>query len=265
MHAPSLSLLLARRQKRGAGIITQIQAEITPAAYGIVTAQAAFSGAYYAQQVSNGNVPISSGDFGGEAVWRVSRQAAPEVEPDLNEGGDALYAARLDEGYPSGNTEHYVSCKRCTCQFPTCWKLPCRHITRVHMLEGRVDLIFEFGQHWRVQGGADLDDRMQLLARIPHREAREANGSVAVLSVAELRESILPSFKEVQRLCKTPEDRLEIEEALCDLIANLRLRHTSDVTGMVNPETQGMARRRKRMTPKNRAGEKPKGRPAGKH
>jgi hypothetical protein len=75
----------------------------------------------------------------------------------------------------------------------------------------------------------------------------------------------LPSFKEVQRLCKTPEDRLEIEEALCDLIANLRLRHTSDVTGMVNPETQGMARRRKRMTPKNRAGEKPKGRPAGKH
>jgi MULE transposase domain len=109
--------------------IENLVAKLTPFAQNLVRAQAAQMNQYKCE--ADDDQPLTTL---GTTVYIVTRMGTPSTNIDMTERKDReLTLQSVDNGLGGfiGSTEYIPHCTTlttCTCQFPNCFGLPCRHI-----------------------------------------------------------------------------------------------------------------------------------------
>ena len=106
-------------------------------------------------------------------VYKVSRQANPNKKHYVTPSAtDALHLVEGDFGLPTPlapqrSLQHLASIVSCTCQFNTCWKLPCRHMLRLyHQFQLTTSPDGIISPRW-IKHAPDEVERRQLLRTLP--------------------------------------------------------------------------------------------------
>ena len=154
-------------------IISAWRSRLTPGAYDLLLAQASQAMQYKAVRLDD--TAISS-ILDEEPHYRVTHQGSKDAPSPFSlaldeDGNVATWQCLADFGLTPTDYHqagHVVTLTSCTCNFLTCFRLPCRHVILLHLLcqeENNPEELF--GSKWRLRDAAAQKEKEDRIRRAP--------------------------------------------------------------------------------------------------
>jgi hypothetical protein len=198
--------------------VAMIADKVTDYALEILRAQQAQQPAYYLYPalLPPGVMPMAS-------VYHVSRQHVPSSSPATITGlADDDVQCRLaeDHGLPTagGSTARLTSLLTCTCQFASCWGLPCRHMLRLYQHFQVPELLGNVvNSRWFKYTEQDISEKRRMLLRTLPKERTGVAPSRA-LNKQEIFSFLTAESKAVIEVASNSQEGMELFIEMLDTI-----------------------------------------------
>ena len=185
-------------------MVAAVQANITPYAYALLCAQGVQAVYYNAQKVQDASAGSSTDGAAAacedcDAQWlvrRVRAEANDSPELRIDNDGNAHFSYEDDHGLTDSMPERTTTTRTCSCQFPSCFGLPCRHMLRVYfqLNMNAVDMN-TISSKWHVKNRAQVEMATSALRMLPKPSAqaygRTSSGHHTTLSPEDRQTSFM--------------------------------------------------------------------------
>ena len=176
-------------------MVAAVQNKVTPYAYALLRAQATQAVFYNAQKVQESSAGSATDGAAAacedcDAQWLVRRvrpdaKESPELRFDAD--GNAHFSYEDDHGLTDTMPERTTTIRTCSCQFPSCFGLPCRHMLRLYFQQNVNEVHMEtINSKWHRKTTAQVEMAASALRMLPKPSARaygrSASGHHASLS-----------------------------------------------------------------------------------
>ena len=216
-------------------VVAQELGKITEFAYDLLTSQGMQAMQYEVrEQEGSADVPPDGGT--PEPVYTVTRIQGKQEADDLKLDDDGYIA---EDGIPfeeeygliETSSNRWTTCKSCSCQYVTCFGLPCRHMIRIYAhLQLRTIPPNVIQRKWRAMSASEIEMAASALRAKPrpsrrHRASEQA-AQPSSLSVEDRRALVLrETFTLVEAASKSDEVCYFLKNAVRHLAAQAQGMH----------------------------------------
>jgi hypothetical protein len=172
-------------------LVAPLATKITPYAFDLLQAQYNMAMNYRSEETECGKFKVVVNDI----ISSAARENT--FRPVVSENGLITSWRCHDDFGLSDSYEcagHLTDLTTCTCQYPNVFKLPCRHIFHLHIVQQRDSLTFECGQCWKVHAPQEVSENIRALRTMASNVPTRGPSAVPAPTFQDRRSILLDAF-----------------------------------------------------------------------